>query len=178
MRKYETVFIFRPDLSEDQINATLDKVKSRVDSAGGKSVSISEWGIRKLAYTIKYRGERFKRGFYLVFTFLGNGKLVDELDRMTSLMDEVVRTQTIKLEEDVDPATITELIVTKEEMPEPEPVRVEEEEETLISSPDTEEGEPEKALEEDPEVKVKEENEEEQTGETPEYKEEDEENEE
>ena len=67
MRKYETVYIFRPDLSEDQAKASLEKIKERIESLGGKPVSVNEWGVRKLSYIIKYRGERFQRGRYYYF---------------------------------------------------------------------------------------------------------------
>jgi small subunit ribosomal protein S6 len=119
MRKYETVLVFRPDLSEDQIGAVMERLKGRVESTGGKPISINEWGTRRLAYTIMYRGERFQRGNYLVFNYLGEGGIVNELNRMTRLMDEVVRTMTVMKEEEVDPATITEMTITRESQAEP-----------------------------------------------------------
>lgn len=137
MIQYETVFIFRPDLSEGQTNGIMDRLRDTVESMGGKPVSINEWGIRKLAYTINYRRDKFQRGNYLIFTYLGNGGIVDELDRITKLMDEVIRTMTIKLEGDVDPATIAEMTVIRETPTEPEAV-AEKEPEPVMDEPPVE----------------------------------------
>lgn len=118
MRKYETLFIFRPDLSDDQIQAVVGRMREIVESRQGKPVSISEWGDRKLSYTIKYRGERFKRGQYVLFTYLDQGESLKEIDRVSKLIDEVIRAQTVKLEDYVDPSTVTEMTVTRESFPE------------------------------------------------------------
>ena len=160
MTKYETIFILRPELSEDQIQAFMARMRELVESQQGKPVSINEWGIRKLAYTIKYRGERFQRGYYILFTYLGNGRIVNELDRVSKLVDEVIREQTVKLEEDVDPAAVTEMTQTREFTPEPEVEAREEEKQVLESLPEESKQEDEST----PEHEIREHEEQDNTG--------------
>jgi small subunit ribosomal protein S6 len=161
MTKYETIYILRPELSDDLIQSFLLRMRELIESQQGKPVSINEWGIRKLAYTIKYRGERFQRGYYILFTYLGNGKIVNELERVSKLTDEVIRAQTVKLEEDVDPASVTEMTLTREAAPEPEAEDFEEEKQVVESGPEDTKQEDESA----PEDEIKEDEEQDNTGE-------------
>ena len=51
MRKYEGVFIFKPNLEDEVRNQAFDKIKSAIE-ANGSITEINEWGNRKLAYEI------------------------------------------------------------------------------------------------------------------------------
>ena len=53
MRRYETVFILRPGQSEDEINTIIDNTKKIILDDNGSIISLSKWGLKKLAYTIK-----------------------------------------------------------------------------------------------------------------------------
>ncbi len=48
MRKYEGVFIFKPNLEEEVRNQAFDRIKAAIE-ANGTITEINEWGNRKLA---------------------------------------------------------------------------------------------------------------------------------
>ena len=53
MRKYEGVFIFKPNLEDEVRNQAFDRIKAAIES-NGTITEINEWGNRKLAYQIRY----------------------------------------------------------------------------------------------------------------------------
>ena len=87
MRKYETIFILQPDLSEDDIKSVTDKVQDVVASQKGDFHRLDDWGTRKLAYAIR----KFPRGRYYYLRFDGGAQLVAELERRLRLDEKVLR---------------------------------------------------------------------------------------
>ena len=57
MRKYETIFIINPDLSEEDSKGVIEKVRGLVEDLQGEVLKIEEWGKKRLA-----RGLESKRG--------------------------------------------------------------------------------------------------------------------
>ena len=51
MRHYEIVFLVHPDQSE-QVPAMIERYKSLIENAGGKTHRVEDWGRRMLAYPI------------------------------------------------------------------------------------------------------------------------------
>jgi len=117
MNKYETLFLIKPDLPEDQVQAVLDRLSRQIEVGGGKVAAIDHWGLRRLAYPVSYRGEQLRRGYYVLLTYLGKGETVDELERNLKILDHTFRYLSVKLDEGVDPAAITEVVVTRKTPP-------------------------------------------------------------
>jgi small subunit ribosomal protein S6 len=113
VNKYEILFILKPDLPEDQIQEIIDRLTKRIESTNGKVAAIDYWGHRMLAYPIKYRGERIRRGYYILLTCVGNGGTVEEIERNIKILDPTFRYLTVKLEEGVDPESIIEVEITR-----------------------------------------------------------------
>lgn len=113
MNKYETLFIVKPDQTEEQIQAVLDRLIKQIESTQGKVAIIEHWGNRKLAYPVRYRGERLWGGYYILLTYLGGGATVDEVERNIKILDPTFRYMSVKLEDKVDPASVTEMVVTR-----------------------------------------------------------------
>ena len=61
MRRYETIFILRPDSGDPQIKEAIKRYEGIIAAGAGEMIETEEWGSRELAYKIK--GER--RGFYV-----------------------------------------------------------------------------------------------------------------
>lgn len=59
MRKYESVYIIRPTLEEEQIKALVEKFTNLISDQGGQVEKVDEWGKRRLAYPI----QDFKEGY-------------------------------------------------------------------------------------------------------------------
>jgi len=87
LRKYEVVFILRPDLDEEKSAAAVDKFKGLVESHGGEILKLDKWGKRRLAYEVK----DFKEGVYIILQMKAEPKVAAELDRVFKITDEVLR---------------------------------------------------------------------------------------
>lgn len=94
MRKYETMFILKPNTEEDNRNAIIEKFKNII-SDGGEVISVDDWGLRKLAYEI----QKVKDGYYYLVTFNATNEIILELERNYRIMDAVMRFIVINLEE-------------------------------------------------------------------------------
>ncbi len=96
MRVYETMFIVRPDLSEEQRNKLAENVKKFLEERLGATVdSVSRWGIRKFAYRLK----KFWEGDYTVLYFRSNGENLDQLENYFKVHPEFLRWQTFRRED-------------------------------------------------------------------------------
>jgi small subunit ribosomal protein S6 len=102
-REYETIFILRPDITNEQIGAVNTKIRGVVETGGGKLIKIDNWGRRKLAYEVKKQ----MKGVYLFWRYLGDAGLVEEVERNLRLSDSVIRYYSVKVANNVDVATAT-----------------------------------------------------------------------
>ncbi len=93
MRKYETIFILQPELSEDDIKSVTAKAQDVISTYKGECHRMDDWGIRKLAYPIK----KSARGRYYYLRFDGESALIAELERRLRLDDKVLRYQSVNI---------------------------------------------------------------------------------
>ena len=100
-REYETIFILKPDVTNEVIGATNSKIRGVLEAGGGTLLKIENWGRRKLAYEVKKQ----LKGIYIFFRYLGDPGLVEEVERNLHLTDSVIRQYSVKIGENVDPAT-------------------------------------------------------------------------
>jgi small subunit ribosomal protein S6 len=110
MRRYETIFILDPDLSDDQRDSVFERVTDLIPRHDGLLVVLDKWGTKKLAYEIKKK----PRGYYVRLDFCGNGHLVDEIERFFRIDDRVLKYMTILMEKAVDIEKIKEEMVQAE----------------------------------------------------------------
>jgi small subunit ribosomal protein S6 len=102
MRRYETIFISDPDLSETDRGQLFEKTKKLIPDYNGMLVVFDEWGTKKLAYDIKKKN----RGYYVLIDYCGNGDLVDEMERSFRIDDRVLKFMTIVLDKEADPEAV------------------------------------------------------------------------
>jgi small subunit ribosomal protein S6 len=99
MRTYETMLVLDPEMSKEQVDGFIEKLKQFITDRGAEVLKIKEWGINTLAYTIKRR----KKGNYILMYTNGSSALVAEMERNLRLMEEVLRYLTVRKEEgDID----------------------------------------------------------------------------
>ncbi len=110
MRTYETMLVLDPDMSKEQVDGFMERVKKLLDERGGEVLKIDEWGLNTLAYVIRKK----TTGYYLLLYFKGGAELVAELERNLRLMEEVLRYLTVKWEGEISAP------LKKEEEPEKE----------------------------------------------------------
>ncbi|MBO8127845.1 MAG: 30S ribosomal protein S6 [Peptococcaceae bacterium] len=87
MRAYEVMYILRPDLDEENIQAMVDKFQGIVTDHGGEVTELDKWGKRRLAYEINHVHD----GYYVVMKFKADGDIAKELDRVLKITDGVMR---------------------------------------------------------------------------------------
>jgi small subunit ribosomal protein S6 len=104
MRRYETIIILDPDISEDGRAPVFDRIGDTISQGNGFLVLRDDWGNRKLAYEIKKK----PRGFYTHFDFCGTGTIVDEIERFCRIDDRVMKYLTVLLDEAADVDRIKE----------------------------------------------------------------------
>jgi len=101
MREYETLFIFRPDTSDEEVNRVVERVKQIIDERKGLILQARSWGKRKLAYEI----QKHMKGIYFYVRYISLGDTVHEIERNFKMIESVIKYQTVKIADDVDMET-------------------------------------------------------------------------
>jgi small subunit ribosomal protein S6 len=120
MRQYETIFVVNPTLVEETYREVVNKFKNIVEKQKGVLVKADEWGTQRLAYAVK----KFDKGVYVIFNYCGDAGVTSELERDLKLDDRILKYQTVKLAEDVDPQAL--MAKEKEGKKEPEAKEIKE----------------------------------------------------
>ena len=110
MRRYETIFIVRPNVAEDEIEAVINKTSSIIEGDGGTIIKIDKWGLKKLAYLIK----KETQGIYVHIDYAAIPASVSELERIFRIDDKVLKYLTVKLADSCDPEAIKEELAKAE----------------------------------------------------------------
>ncbi|HEV2491779.1 MAG TPA: 30S ribosomal protein S6 [Terriglobia bacterium] len=97
MRKYEVIFIVRPDIIDEEVEKLVTQMEGVVTGAGGKLEKVEKMGRRRLAYRV----ERHREGFYVLFVFEGSGDTVKELERRLKVTDAVIKFLTVRIDEEL-----------------------------------------------------------------------------
>ncbi|AWI34591.1 30S ribosomal protein S6 [Helicobacter apodemus] len=92
MRFYETMFVVKPTLTQEEITTKIDFYKTAIINNGGEISATLDMGMRNLAYEIK----KNKRGYYFVIYFKAEPKLVLELERLYRINEDILRFIVIK----------------------------------------------------------------------------------
>lgn len=101
LREYETVFLVKPDLTDENVDKVKDKVREIVGREGGKFLRFTIWGKKKTMYPVAKQ----PRAIYLHAHYLGKPALVAEIERNLRNLDEVSRYMSKRLAEHIDPET-------------------------------------------------------------------------
>ncbi|MCA6587837.1 MAG: 30S ribosomal protein S6 [Pseudanabaena sp.] len=93
-RLYETMYILRPDLPDQDADAAIAKYQDFLVQQEAEDITIQHRGRRRLAYDIKGHRE----GIYIQVNYSATPKTIETLERTFRLGDDVIRYLTIKLE--------------------------------------------------------------------------------
>lgn len=86
MRKYEVMYIIRPDVEQEAVQATVEKFQGIIQN-GGEITKHDVMGKRRLAYEIN----KVRDGIYVLVNFTATPEVVAELERILKISDEVIR---------------------------------------------------------------------------------------
>jgi small subunit ribosomal protein S6 len=97
LRPYEVMIILDADLEEETIRAAVDRYLEVIKALGAAPGFVDFWGKRRFAYEVKHRWE----GYYVVLQAKAEPAAMDELHRVLSLADEVIRHKVLRIPEAV-----------------------------------------------------------------------------
>ena len=106
MRHYETLFVLKPTLTDEEREARFNFIKEVIEKNGGKIAGVEHFGVRKLAYPI----DKFERGDYYVIYFEGLADTVKELERIYRINEDVIKFLNIKYETKKDIAAWEKMV--------------------------------------------------------------------
>lgn len=110
MRRYETIFIVDPDISDEERAPLFEKITELIPQQDGLLIEFDEWGTKKLAYEIKKK----IRGHYIRLDYCGTGPLVDEIERLFKIDERILKYMTVLLDKNIELDKIKEEIAAKE----------------------------------------------------------------
>jgi len=90
MNKYELLTIFSASLSDEQKDAIVEKYSKLMEKNGGKVESVNKanpWGLRKLAYPVKYKNE----GYYVLYNFESTAEVAQNVVSLMRIDENVLR---------------------------------------------------------------------------------------
>lgn len=96
MKKYEIMFIVRPDIEEADIKKTAEDMVKVLEKDGAQNVTLKDMGQKELAYEVK----KYKTGYYYLINLESkDSKATKEFDRLALISDNIIRHLIIKADE-------------------------------------------------------------------------------
>lgn len=95
MRRYETIFIASPVLTDEQVDELVRNFEGIIAEQGGELLKTDKWGRKKLAYEV----QKFSEGYYTLFEMNAGPSLVAELERRFRNHDSVIKFLSIRMDE-------------------------------------------------------------------------------
>ena len=92
MNHYETLFILKPTLTDEEIKNQVDTIKSSIEELNGKIEAVNAIGTRKLAYPIN----KNERGVYTVIYHTTPADAISEIERRLRYNENCLRFLTLK----------------------------------------------------------------------------------
>jgi len=89
---YETMYILRPDIPEEEVETHITKYRDILTEAGAEVLDCQMRGKRRLAYSIA----KHREGIYVQLNHNGDGQQVGVLERAMRLSEDVIRYLTVK----------------------------------------------------------------------------------
>ena len=91
---YETMYILRPDIAEDEVTNHIDKYNKLLEEFGGTILDSQMRGKRRLAYQIA----KHREGIYVQLSHQGDGQHIFKIEKAMRLSEDVIRYMTVKQE--------------------------------------------------------------------------------
>ena len=95
MAYYESVLVFRQDLTESQVKEKADKFTEIIKELGGDVKSTEFWGLKNLAYVIR----KNRKAHYVMLNIELSGDKITELERRYRIDEDVIRFLNVRVDE-------------------------------------------------------------------------------
>nr|WP_320131792.1 30S ribosomal protein S6 [uncultured Holophaga sp.] len=94
MRRYETIFIASPTLTDEQVDDLVRQYEGIIAEQGGELLKTDKWGRKKLAYEV----QKFSEGYYTLFEMNAGSTLVAELERRFRNNENVIKYLSVRMD--------------------------------------------------------------------------------
>ena len=94
MRRYETIFIASPTLTDEQAEELVKHFEGIIAEQGGELLKTEKWGRKKLAYEV----QKFSEGYYTLFELNAGSTLVAELERRFRNNDYFIKYLSVRMD--------------------------------------------------------------------------------
>ena len=95
MAFYESVLVFRQDLTDTQVKERAKKFTDIIGELGGKVASSEFWGLKNLAYIIR----KNKKAHYVLLNVELPGANLAEFERRERIDEDLIRFLNVRVEE-------------------------------------------------------------------------------
>ncbi|PAV28476.1 30S ribosomal protein S6 [Virgibacillus profundi] len=92
MRKYEIMYIIRPDIEDEAQTALVERFNKILTDNGAEIEKVDEKGKKRLAYEIN----DYRDGYYVLINFSGDENSVNEFDRLAKFSDDIIRHMAVR----------------------------------------------------------------------------------
>jgi len=89
---YETMYILRPDIAEDEVANHITEYNKLLEEFGGNILDSQMRGKRRLAYPIA----KHREGIYVQLSHQGDGQHIFKIEKAMRLSEDVIRYMTVK----------------------------------------------------------------------------------
>jgi small subunit ribosomal protein S6 len=94
MAFYESVLVFRQDLTEPQVKEKAAKFSEIIKELGGKVHTTEFWGLKGLSYVIR----KNRKAHYVMLGIELDGKHITELERRSRIDEDVIRFLNVRVD--------------------------------------------------------------------------------
>ena len=130
---YETMYILRPDIAEDEVTNHIEKYNKLLKELGGNVLDSQMRGKRRLAYQIA----KHREGIYVQLSHQGDGQHIFKIEKAMRLSEDVIRYMTVKQEGPLPTPRPSNKNVSQSENKDNQDAKVESKEKQPVASADT-----------------------------------------
>ncbi len=97
MRIYESLFIIKPDVPDEEVNQRLEALRTHLTGLGATVDKLEPWagGKRRLAYRVG----KYREGVYVLAQFSAGPEAVKEFERRLRVSDVVLKFLTVRIDQ-------------------------------------------------------------------------------
>jgi small subunit ribosomal protein S6 len=115
MNCYETLFVVKPTLTEEETVAEIAKIKEVLAKVDAELLATDDMGMRRLAYPV----QKNDRGYYTVLFYKANGEAIAEIERNLKINEEIIKFLTVKYVKNREIAQFDKLVAAAGKSAEP-----------------------------------------------------------
>ncbi len=91
MNNYETIFLMKDDITEEQRNTVIEDIREYLTKNG--TISEEEnLGKKKLAYEVR----KYEYAYYYLIQFIGKADIISELERKYRINENILKFITVR----------------------------------------------------------------------------------